>query len=69
MLKSSLLFKKNTSFTSELLVNSTENAKFSGYYLHLNTIIYEDFQICISVPLRQFNCVTFITERLKSFLK
>ena len=69
MLKSNLLFKKNTSFTSELLVNLTENAKFSGYYLHLNTIIYEDFQICISATLRQFNCVTFITERLKSFLK
>ena len=27
-------------------------AKFSGYYFYMNTNILEDFQICISVPLR-----------------
>ena len=30
-----------------------QNAKFSGYYLCMNTNIWEDFQICISVPLRK----------------
>ena len=29
-----------------------KNAKFSEYYFYLNTNIYGDFQICISVPLR-----------------
>ena len=28
-----------------------KNAKFSGYYFDTNLIIWEDFQICISVPL------------------
>ena len=29
----------------------TKNAKFSGYYFYLNTDIWGDFQIYISVPL------------------
>ena len=28
-----------------------QNAKFSGYYIDMNTKIWRDFQICISVPL------------------
>ena len=28
-----------------------KNAKFSGCYFYMNTNIYGDFQICISVPL------------------
>ena len=30
-----------------------QNAKFSGYYFYTNTGIWKDFQICISVPLKQ----------------
>ena len=30
-----------------------KNAKFSGYYFYMNTNIYGDFQICISVPLNE----------------
>ena len=28
-----------------------KNAKFSGYYFYMNFTIWEDFQICISIPL------------------
>ena len=28
-----------------------KNVKFSGYYLYMNSNIWGDFQICISVPL------------------
>ena len=35
-----------------------QNAKFSGYYFHMNTNIWRDFQICISVPLRHHHKVT-----------
>ena len=28
-----------------------KNAKFSGYFVYVNLNIWEDFQICISVPL------------------
>ena len=38
-----------------------KNAKFSGYYFDMNLIIWGDFQICISVPLRKF-----IKEKFKS---
>ena len=34
------------------IILRTKNAKFSEYYFHLNTNIYGDFQICISVPLK-----------------
>ena len=30
-----------------------QNAKFSGYYVYMNTNIWRDFQICISAPVRQ----------------
>ena len=29
-----------------------KNAKFSGYYFHMNLNVWGDFQICISVPLK-----------------
>ena len=32
-----------------------QNAKFSGYYFDMNTNIWRDFQICISVPLNQIS--------------
>ena len=32
-----------------------KNAKFSGYYFDMNLIIWGDFQICISVPLRDIS--------------
>ena len=28
-----------------------KNAKFSEYYFYMNLNVWEDFQICISVPL------------------
>ena len=31
-----------------------KNAKFSAYYFYMNLNIQEDFQICISAPLRKF---------------
>ena len=53
MLKISPLFKK---FTNLRANNSTipriKNAKFSGHCFYMNTNIQEDFQICISVPLK-----------------
>ena len=50
MLKISLLFKKNTNFTGTFTI---KNVKFSGYYLYMNSNIWGDFQICISVPLSE----------------
>ena len=35
-----------------------KNAKFSGYYFDMNLNIWEDFQICISVPLRELSLRT-----------
>ena len=52
MLKISLLFKKNTNFTvNNSRILTIKNAKFSGYFVYVNLNIWEDFQICISVPL------------------
>ena len=52
MLKSSLLFKKEQTFrVKKSRIPGTKNTKFSEYYFYLNTNMYEDFQICISVPL------------------
>ena len=31
-----------------------KNAKLSGYYFYMNLDIWEDFQICISVPLKRY---------------
>ena len=52
MLKSSLPFKKNTTLrVTKSKISGTKNAQFSELYFYLNTNIYADFQICISVPL------------------
>ena len=51
MLKSSLLFKKKQTLLNNLRIPRTKNAKFSEYYFYLNTNIYGDFKICISIPL------------------
>ena len=52
MLKSSLLFKKNTNFTGKLF---DKKAKFSGNHFFMNPNIQGNFQICINVPLCAFN--------------
>ena len=55
MLKSSLLFKRNTNLVNNLRIPRTKNAKFSEYY-YLSTDIYKDFQIYISVALKRDSC-------------
>ena len=56
MLKISLRFKKFTNFFYKRVNNSRilsiKNAKSSVYCFYINTNIYGDVQICISVPLR-----------------
>ena len=44
--------KTQTLRVNNSIILRTNNAKFSEYYFHLNTNIYGDFQICISVPLK-----------------
>ena len=34
-----------------------KNAEFLGYYFLTNLNIWEDFQICISVPLTKINII------------
>ena len=34
-----------------------QNAKFSGHCFYMNTNIWRDFQICISVPLHYFKVI------------
>ena len=52
MLKSSLLLGKvQTLRVNNSRILKIQNAKFSGYYFHMNTNMWRDFQICISVPL------------------
>ena len=38
-----------------------KNVKFSGYYFCMNKQILEDFQICISVPLK-YRCLSVIVR-------
>ena len=53
MLKFSLLFKKlQSSRANNARIPRIKNAKFSGYHFYKNKNIWEDFQICIGVPLR-----------------
>ena len=50
-----------------------KNAKFAGYYFHMNLNILGDFQICTSVPLSRSvtreatRICQFITENYASF--
>ena len=54
MLKISLLFKKNTDFTvNNSKILRVKNAKFLWYCFYVNFNIWGDFQICISVPLKE----------------
>ena len=46
-----LLRKIQTLPVNNSRITRTKNAKFSEYYFYLNTNIYGDFQIRISVPL------------------
>ena len=39
-----------------------KNVKFSGYYFYMNTTIYGDFLICVSVPLINFNTQKIISS-------
>ena len=41
-----------------------KNAKFSGYSFYMNTNIYGDFQICITLPL---NKAAGFSKYVKSF--
>ena len=54
-LKSSLLLKKSTNMlrANILRILRIQNAKFSGYYFYMNTNIWRNFQICISVPSKE----------------
>ena len=53
MLKFSLLFKKLTNLRgNNSRIDRIKNAKFSEYFLCINTNIQGDFQLCISVPLK-----------------
>ena len=66
MLKSSLRFKKiQTLRVNNSKILRTKNAKFSEHYFYLNTNMYGNFQICISVPLRLVKNV----KLSKAFLK
>ena len=38
---------------NNLRILRIQNAKFPGYHFYMNTNIWSDFQICISVPLKQ----------------
>ena len=52
MLKISLLFKKKqTLWVNNSRIFTIKNATFSVHYFHMNSNIWWDFQICISVPL------------------
>ena len=42
-----------TSRLYNLRIPRIKNANLSGYHLHINTNIQGDFQICISVPLKE----------------
>ena len=53
MLKNSLLFRNlQTSRANNSKILRIKNAKFSGHWFYMKTIILRDFQICISVPLK-----------------
>ena len=56
MLKISLLFKKFTNFSRILRI---KNVKFLGYCFCMNTNIWGDFQICISVPLKEVSYLSW----------
>ena len=43
-----------TSRANNSRILTIKNAKFSGYCFYINTNLLGDFQICISVPLRDF---------------
>ena len=45
------LRKIQTSGANNSRILRIQNAEFSGYYFYMNTNIWRDFQICISVPL------------------
>ena len=56
MLKVSLLFKKFTnSRVNNSIILRIKNAKLSGYRFNVNTNVWGDFQICISVPLKSLD--------------
>ena len=49
------LRKLQVSRANDSRILRIKNAKFSGYCLYMDTNIYWDFQICISVPLKNFH--------------
>ena len=67
MLKISPLFKKFENFlwVSNSRILRVKNKNFSGYYFYINTNIQADFQICITVALR--NKVTKLVTNRSSY--
>ena len=59
-------FSRNlqTSWANNSTILRTKNAKFSRYCLYMNTNIYWDFEICISVPLSQTSLILFIIRKI-----
>ena len=53
MLKLAYFRKIQTLQVNNSRTLTIKNVKSSRYYLHMNSNIWEDFQICISVPLNQ----------------
>ena len=45
---------KQTFHISHVRISPNVNVKSPTYYFHVMAIIFTDFQICISVPLRAF---------------
>ena len=45
-----------------------KNAIFPGYYIHMNTNIYRDFQICISLTLNEENDYALIKLQIQTVI-
>ena len=54
--KNQPIFLRNsqTSRANNFRILRIKNAKFLGYWFYVNSNIYGDFQICISVPFKSF---------------
>ena len=60
-----LLRNLQTSRANNSRIHKISTPKFPGYCFYINTNIYEDFQICISVPLIKFLILMEATIVLK----
>ena len=55
-----ILRKIQTLWVNNSIILKIQNATFTGYYFYMNTSIWRDFQICISVP------ITFLIHMAKN---